>query len=65
MYYRKNFDSLNTSIEAVIKLDNEFFKLTIEICYSKTNNKIKSYLRYISYWINKYRLITNSMIVIV
>ena len=49
MYYRKNFDSLNTSIEAVIKLDNEFFKLTIEICYSKTNNKIKSYLRYISY----------------
>ena len=53
MYYIEELDSLNTLIEVVIKLDNKFYKLNIEMGYKKLSNKIRLYFEYASYYSKK------------
>ena len=39
IYYRIELNSLNSLIEAVIKLNNKLYKLAMEICYNNINSK--------------------------
>lgn len=40
IYYRKELNSLNIWTKIEIVLDNNYYKLAMEIYYSKTNTKI-------------------------
>ena len=50
MYYKKKLNNLNTLIEITIKLNNKLYKLAIDTRYSKANNKVGFYFKYISYY---------------
>ena len=49
MCYREELHSLNTLIEIVIELDNNFYRFVIKTYYSKTNSKKEYDFEYISY----------------
>lgn len=54
--YKKNFDILDFLIESIIKLNNKFYKLAIEIHTKNVNSKTKSYKNYTNYYSRKSKI---------
>ena len=43
IYNRRKLDNLNSLIKVIIKLNNKFYKLVLEIYYNNSNNKVRFY----------------------